>query len=56
MKATTLALLLAFGLALPGARADDAADAATRQQITDLQRRAEQALAGASGTALYRPA
>ncbi len=56
MKAPTLALLLAFGLALPGARADDAADAATRQQITDLQRRAEQALAGASGTALYRPA
>jgi outer membrane protein OmpA-like peptidoglycan-associated protein len=56
MKAPTLALLLALGLAAPGVRADDAADTALHQQITDLQRRAEQALAGASGTALYRPA
>lgn len=56
MKAPIFALLLTLGLAAPGVRADDAADAATRQQITDLQRRAEQALAGASGTALYRPA
>ncbi len=55
MNALTLVLLLAFSLALPSAWAE-ASDAAMRQRILELQRKAEQALLGQTGEALYRPA
>jgi OOP family OmpA-OmpF porin len=55
MNARIITLLLALCLALPAAWAQEA-NRATRQRIEDLQRRAEQALAGQSGVGLYRPA
>ncbi len=55
MNALIIVLLLAFSLAPPSAWADEH-DPETRQRITGLQRKAEQALLGQTGEALYRPA
>jgi OmpA-OmpF porin, OOP family len=55
MNVPIIALLLAFSLALPNAWAEET-DPATRQHIIELQRKAEQAMIGQTGEALYRPA
>ena len=55
MNTRIVALLLALSLALPGARGGQV-EQATRQRIMELQRSAEQALAGQSGAGQYRPA
>lgn len=55
MNARIIALLLALSLALPGAWAGQV-EQATRQRIMELQRSAEQTLAGQSGAGQYRPA
>jgi len=55
MKLPLIVALLAIALVWPAAQAQDA-DPATRERIYALQRQAEQAMAGQTGTGRYRPA